>query len=211
MKWANEKIEELDEETDMKVETALPQKRMKKKKNMPGEMAQDETMNDPEKAYEVKVHNKVLDTAIEAIHRRFLTHGTLYADLSLLDPKNFPLIQTSALPESALEDLSKCLSKFDSRATVENLQSELKRLAGQWDKLKQSQLKEYTVRTVEEGPDGKEEDVDIKNKSCESCKECPLCCFQILQRFNMLTDAYHLLGLAYKFLLTLSITQVACE
>ncbi len=38
-----------------------------------------------------------------------------------------------------------------------------------------------------------------------------MCCFQILQRFNMLTDAYHLLGLAYKFLLTLSITQVACE
>jgi len=64
---------------------------------------------------------------------------------------------------------------------------------------------------VEEGPDGKEEDMDIKNKGCESCKECPMCCFQILQRFNMLTDAYHLLGLAYKFLLTLSITQVACE
>ena len=27
----------------------------------------------------------------------------------------------------------------------------------------------------------------------------------------MLSDAYHLLGLAYKFLLTLSLTQVACE
>ncbi len=67
VKWANEKIEELDEETDMEVETALPQKRMKKKKTMPGEMAQDETMNDPEKAYEVKVHNEVLDTTIEAI------------------------------------------------------------------------------------------------------------------------------------------------
>ncbi len=175
-------------------------------------MAHDETTNvDAEKAYEEKVHNEILDTAIEAIHRRFLTHGTLYADLSFLDPKNFPLIRNSALPESALEDLSKCLVKFDSRATADNLKSELKSLAGQWDKLKQSPLEEYTIRTVEEGPDGKEEDMDIKNKSCESCKECPMCCFQILQRFNMLTDAYHLLGLAYKFLLTLSITQVACE
>lgn len=27
----------------------------------------------------------------------------------------------------------------------------------------------------------------------------------------MLSSAYHLLGLAYKFLLTLSLTQVACE
>lgn len=27
----------------------------------------------------------------------------------------------------------------------------------------------------------------------------------------MLTDAYHVIGLGYKFLLTLSVTQVACE
>ncbi len=129
VKWANEKIEELDEETDIEIETVLPQKRMKKKKTMPGEMAHDETTNDAEKASEVKVHNEILDTAIEAIHRQFLTHGTLYADLSFLDPKNFPLIRNSALPESALEDLSKCLVKFDSRATTDNLK--LSRPVGQ--------------------------------------------------------------------------------
>lgn len=33
VKWANEKTEELDKETDMEVETVLPQKRMKMKKN----------------------------------------------------------------------------------------------------------------------------------------------------------------------------------
>lgn len=131
-------MEEQDEETDMEVEAALPQKRIKRKKAMPGEMSQDETMLDAERAYEVKVHNQILDTAIEAIHRRFLTHGTLYADVSFLDSKNFPLIRTSALPKSALEDLSKCRVKFDSRATADNLQSELKSLAGQWDNLKKN-------------------------------------------------------------------------
>ncbi|RXN16717.1 zinc finger MYM-type 1-like protein [Labeo rohita] len=211
VKWANEKLEQQDEETDMEVEAALPQKRRKKKKAMPGEMSQDDTIIDAERAYEVKVHNQIVDTAIEAIHQRFLTHGTLYADLSFLDPKNFSLIRNHALPKSALEDLSKCLVKFDDRATVDNLQYELKSLAGQWDKLKESPLDEYVTRTVEDGPDGKEEDMEIINKSCASCKHCPLCCYQILQRFNMLTDAYPLLGLAYKFLLTLSITQVACE
>lgn len=210
VKWANEKLEQQDEETDMEVEAALPQKRRKKKKAMPGEMSQDDTIIDAERAYEVKVHNQIVDTAIEAIHQRFLTHGTLYADLSFLDPKN-SLIRNHALPKSALEDLSKCLVKFDDRATVDNLQYELKSLAGQWDKLKESPLDEYVTRTVEDGPDGKEEDMEIINKSCASCKDCPLCCYQILQRFNMLTDAYPLLGLAYKFLLTLSITQVACE
>ncbi|KAL0149200.1 hypothetical protein M9458_055434 [Cirrhinus mrigala] len=211
VKWANEKLEQQDEETDMEVEAALPQKRRKKKKAMPGEMSQDDTIIDAERAYEVKVHNQIADTAIEAIHQRFLTHGTLYADLSFLDPKNFSLIRNHALPKSALEDPSKCLVKFDDRATVDNLQYELKSLAGQWDKLKESPLDEYVTRTVEDGPDGKEEDMEIINKSCASCKDCPLCCYQILQRFNMLTDAYPLLGLAYKFLLTLSITQVACE
>uniref|UniRef100_A0A3B3S3W6 HAT C-terminal dimerisation domain-containing protein n=1 Tax=Paramormyrops kingsleyae TaxID=1676925 RepID=A0A3B3S3W6_9TELE len=211
VKWANEKLEQQDEETDMEVEAALPQKRRKKKKAMPGEMSQDDTIIDAERAYEVKVHNQIVDTAIEAIHQRFLTHGTLYADLSFLDPKNFSLIRNHALPKSALEDLSKCLAKVDDRATVDNLQYELKSLAGQWDKLKESPLDEYVTRTVEDGPDGKEEDMEIINKSCASCKDCPLCCYQILQRFNKLTDAYPLLGLAYKFLLTLSITQVACE
>ena len=53
--------------------------------------------------------------------------------------------------------------------------------------------------------------VEMKNKCCSSCKECPLCCYQMLRRYNLLTDAYQILGLGYLFLLTLSVTQVACE
>lgn len=211
VKWANVKLEEQDEEIDMEVEASLPQRRPKKKKSMPGEMSQDETSSDALETYEVKVHNPIMDTVIEAIQRRFLAHGSLYADLSFLDPKNFPQIKTSALPDSALQDLSRWLIKFDSSATVENLQSELKSLASQWERLKQSPLEEYSSRTVEEGPDGNKEEMKIINKSCASCKNCPQCCYQILCRFNLLTDAYHLLGLAYKYLLTLSVTQVACE
>ncbi|XP_046884338.1 uncharacterized protein LOC124473114 isoform X1 [Hypomesus transpacificus] len=209
--WANEKLEEQDD-LDLEVEAALPQKRLKKKKVLPGEMAQDESLSDSEKAYEVNVHHQILDTAVEAMHHRFLTHGTLYADLSLLHPKNFPLIQTSggALPVSALQELSKCLVVYDSRATVTDLQIELRNLAQQWDRLVQSQLDNYATKAVEEESDGQEE-MEIISKTCVSCKECPLCCYKILLRFNMLTHAYPLLGLAYKFLLTLSITQVACE
>ncbi|KAL0994134.1 hypothetical protein UPYG_G00118150, partial [Umbra pygmaea] len=163
-----------DDDTDMEVEAALPQKRRKMKKAMRVRCLRMTPLMMRERAYEVTVHNQIVDTAIGAIHQRFQTHGTLYADLSFLDPKNFSLIQNSALPKSALEDLSKCLVKFDSRATVDNLQSELKSLAGQWDKLKESPLDEYATRTVEDGPDGKEEDVEIINKSCASCKK-PSC------------------------------------
>jgi len=38
-----------------------------------------------------------------------------------------------------------------------------------------------------------------------------ICCYYVLERYNLLTDSYHLIGLGYKFLLTLSVTQVACE
>uniref|UniRef100_A0AAQ5XSS1 DUF4371 domain-containing protein n=1 Tax=Amphiprion ocellaris TaxID=80972 RepID=A0AAQ5XSS1_AMPOC len=207
--WANEKLEEQDE-LGLEVEAALPQKRVKRKKVLPGEMAQDESLSDSEKAYEINVHHQIIDTAVEAMHKRFSTHGTLYADLSLLHPRNFPLIHTSALPESALEGLSKCLVVYDSRATATNLQSELRNLAQQWDRLVQSPLDDYATRAVEEESDDQEE-MDMISKTCASCKECPLCCYKVLLRFNMLTHAYPLLGLAYKFLLTLSVTRVACE
>ncbi len=98
-------------------------------------MAEDESLIDAERAYEVNVHNIILDTAIGAIHRRFMTHATLFADLAWLDPRNFHHIRATSLPSNALQDLSKYLIKFDSRAAVENLQS-LKSLAGQWNRLK---------------------------------------------------------------------------
>ena len=56
-----------------------------------------------------------------------------------------------------------------------------------------------------------DEELDIVTKKCTFCKNCSLCCYHILQKYNLLTDAYHIIGLAYKFLLTLSVTQVACE
>lgn len=208
VQFANVKLTE--EECDLEVEEMLPEKRTRKKKMMAGEMASDEVFSNASIAYEANVHNQIMDTVTESIHRRFLSHGALYADLALLDPRNFPEVSLSGLPDAALMELSKCLLKFDNRATTANLQSELKSLAAQWPRLKQSVLEEYKVRRVEEDPDVLEE-AEVINSICKSCKDCPSCCYQILLRYNLLTDAYHILGLGYKFLLTLPVTQVACE
>ncbi len=70
-------------------------------------------------------------------------------------------------------------------------------------------LDEYKVKMLEDKTE--DEGVEIRCKECPLCNECSLCCYQILGRFNLMSNAYHLLGLAYKFLLTLSIPQVACE
>lgn len=53
--------------------------------------------------------------------------------------------------------------------------------------------------------------MELVNRSCSTCKNCPICCYLLLSQYNLLTDAYHIIGLGYKFLLTLSISQVACE
>lgn len=58
---------------------------------MPGEMAQDESLSDSGKTCEVNIHHQILHRAVEAMHKRFLTHGTVYADVSLLHPKSSPL------------------------------------------------------------------------------------------------------------------------
>lgn len=109
IQWANAQLE---------LVAALPQKRKRKRKMMADEMTSDESLTDANSAYEVEVHNQIMDTITESIHRRFLTHGTLYADLALLDPRNFAEVLLDALPDSAFQELSKYLLRFDSRATA---------------------------------------------------------------------------------------------
>ena len=70
------------------------------------------------------------------------------------------------------------------------------------------------VKTTQPGlwrinePEGNEDEVEMVNKNCSSGEDCPVCCYHILSQYNLLTDTYHILGLAYRFLLTLSVTQV---
>ncbi|CAH2326701.1 zinc finger MYM-type 1-like [Pelobates cultripes] len=147
------------------------------------------------------------------MNRRFLSRGTLFADLACLEPNNFPEIRKSGLQERAMEEPSRLLVKFDEGATSENLPSQLANFALQWERLKTSPLEEY--RIIKDIPIADQEsnlaDTELVNKSCKACKNCAICCYQILQRFNLLTDAYNVIGVAYKFLLTLSFTQGACE
>jgi Fe-S-cluster-containing hydrogenase component 2 len=70
-----------------------------------------------------------------------------------------------------------------------------------------------TDETDEEDNDDFERDggFDVNNKKCKSCLKCAICCYSVIQKYNMYSEAYSALGNAYKYLLTLSINQVQCE
>ena len=64
--------------------------------------------------------------------------------------------------------------------------------------------------------DGNEEPCEVEGPElvsvkCSMCKNCDMCVYHILAQCNLVKNSYHVTGLAYKFLLTISTTQVACE
>ena len=86
-KTMNSKLDAYD--LDLQVESELPLKAVHRKKVKSGEKARDEIIADVLKAYEVNIHNVILDTAVRSITDRFPKNKLFYADLSILDAKNF--------------------------------------------------------------------------------------------------------------------------
>ncbi len=115
-------------------------------------------------------------------NRRFSANAELFSDFACLDPKNFGKIKVNG---SALQEISKCLLKFDDRATVGTLHADLSCLAFQWERLKKSPLEGYFVRTGSAMLVGGEEDtggplfvepkVELVNRTCSCCKNCAIC------------------------------------
>ena len=131
---------------------------------MPGEILDDEPVASSDAAFEVNVHNVILDTVAGSMDRRFSANAKLASDFACLDPKNFPEIRINGLPNSALQEISKCLLTFDNRATVSTLQTELSSLAYQWERLKKSSLEGYTVRPCSEvAQEGQEDSGGLPN------------------------------------------------
>lgn len=105
MEWANGELLE-KEDCEMEVEVALPEKRVKKKKIMPRELAEDEPLTAAERDFEVTIHNVIMDTVTQSVHERFAVSGKLWSDFACLDPKNFPEVRDKGLPGSAMQNLS---------------------------------------------------------------------------------------------------------
>lgn len=203
---------------DVEVEEHFPKIRSRKRKILPGELVEDNIINDQLQKFTVNVHNTILDTIVESMRRRFLKHRDLYTDLSCLSPTNFKEITEQGLSSIALTTLSNKLIQFNKNATNENIKNELISFAENWNKLKKSIPETYAISYMKNNIEEEEAVLIDTQKNdhdsttfCKSCKNCFLCCYTVLTKYNLYCQTYSNLYLAYKYVLTLPSTQVTCE
>ncbi|KAE9541874.1 hypothetical protein AGLY_003865 [Aphis glycines] len=213
----DEKNQEENSYTDFIIESELPTLRTRKKKKQFDDRAEDEPIIDPYKKFVVEVYNVVMGGVINIMEKRFLSNSKIYADLSCLFPSNFNDIK-NGLPAEAFDVLVSKLIKFDPEITTDKLRSELIHFSNNWDSLKKNIPESYTINHIDDEDNDDNDDNDEynlkKHNNCTTlltCKNCALCCYTLLMKYNLYSNAYSTLTLTYKFLLTLPTTQVACE
>ena len=225
IEWATSELESRGDES-LVIEDSFPEKRIRKRKRMPGELAADEPLTSPAKEFEVEIFNKIMDTTVESIRSRFQQNADVMLDLACLSPLQFDTISKSGIPEGSMTKLCKALQKFDEEITPDKLRSELLHLAVSWDRLKVTLSDEYVKLKQDvdyhdtdgqQGEDNDEIDTEVLLDSkmpptvSKRCMKCAVCVYHTLAQYGMFSEAFANIGLAYKYLLTLSTTQVACE
>ena len=208
--WYQHEIQQHEvDQDDVKIEDELPRKRS--------------SSEDPLFRYECNVHNVVLDQTVASFECRFNEKTReVIQDLSLLDPRSFPDIMSKGVPPNAMEKLSHAVQNFDSSITPSILRDEISDLARNWGIIKKCRLADYSdilnLRDNLSSDDSEDEEEHIiENISkdpkahIERCRNCPGCVFLLLSDYNMLCNSYSHIAICYKYLLTISVTQVACE
>jgi len=113
-----------------------------------------------------------------------------------------------------LKTISKNLIRFTVCENVDNFHKKLWELinfANNWDNLKKSIDDVYKIDNFYNTEDDKEDNEITSVSNCTSYKNCVCCCLKLLINYNLYSIAYEHLCLAYKYLLTLPVTQRACE
>lgn len=184
---------------------------------MPGKNLDDHPIKDAEKKFTVEVHNYVMDTVIESMTSRFSNNDELLTDLALLSPIQFSA-HKKKLPHQAFKILLKNILKFTNYETEDkvynHIHEELISFSNNWKFLKMLIADEYEIMNWEIENDKDDLEVDsekISQVMCKSYRNCTLCCYQLLIKYNLHSNAYQVLTVAYKYLLCLPVTQVACE
>lgn len=208
--WAN--ITFNDRHLGLNIPREFTEHRISRKKIMAGEISKDDPTINQVNKYRINVFNVIYDQIINSITQRFSEHE-IFSSISILDPSNF--VSTLNLSHidiaKRLIKLTGILNKFDPSLTVGTFTDEIKDFASKWPKIKQLADNDDDQENVLQYDDNDEDNEEKIDENKNKCKDCIVCCFKVLQIYNLHSMAYSNLFLAYKFILTLSCTQVRCE
>lgn len=211
VKWVNNCLEE--KESTVIVEDELQKPRIRRKKKQFHYEGDDEGANlTPIKLFECNTHNIILDMVVQSMHTRFEKHGKLCADFACMNPKNFD----QPLPSNAMDAVFSMISEFKMDITLQQLKLELQDFRAKHKFLKKDLQSFYKEHAENHQEPSEELDFD-DNEECDLNKQlvhdenCIVCLYKLLVEYNMCCHSYPGLELAYRLLLTLSVTQVCSE
>ena len=190
-----------DEETDFAIEGEFRKMRTLRKRRMPSELHRDDRIDDPVDSYRVEVFRRVINQITTSIVERFSNNYELVTDTACVDPHRLQELRENGLPPEALKNICNRLS-----LNKQKLSNELQSFIVSFDSLSKSLNEEYATTRQLESEHILQTHFDVISGShCtsgKSCRNCLLCCI-LYMHLNLF--------LVYKYLLTLSFTQVSCE
>ena len=167
------------------------ERRLRKKKKMPGEVCSDEVEENTHSRYRRETFIFAIDTAVSSIRRRFTSHKEILADFGLLDPERFADMRNIDLPLNCFSSVAKNynLDEWKLRAEYQSFIESYRK------------IKEAASKTQIEDPCL--ENADLNRESFVTV-------LQLISKYNLQT-AYPNLYVLYKILVTLPIGSTKCE
>lgn len=199
-----------DETTGIEIELDFTEKRVSKKKKMPGEKAPDES-NKISSSHKYKIiYFKIIDCIQSSIKERFVPNEGILKDCSWLNPKKFKdIAKIKQFQSDELKSIA-TLSNVDRSTLI----VELRQFATQYPSLVKVEKDKVLRNKTDLNFDGLAETEDLDNiEHCsmlKKCFECLSCAFPIIHELSQ-SGLFTNLYVAYKYVLTLPSTQVTCE
>lgn len=114
VQWAHNHFE--DNESEIVIESELPEIRIRRKRKLAGEETDDAPPTTTIAKFEVEVHNVAMDCVLTKVEESFSKSREVCEDFVCLDPRNF----LTPLPSNALDKLMSLLG-YESAVMREEL------------------------------------------------------------------------------------------
>ena len=185
-----------------------------------GETDDSDTLDGNEK-YQMDVYNVVMDQVVTSSKSRFADHEKLCQDFAVLDPCQFDECSRVGLPQSAFESICQKLGKHVDPVKLREQLVDFHHSFPRLVKTLPEALRSSDEGNIDEESEDSETDSDSRDKSDDesvdvslscrnkSCKSCFNCAYKLLHEYGLNSSAYTELYTAYKYLVTLAVTQAA--